>query len=228
MSPSPITTLTAGLSFLTTMNLAKARLFLIDDHPAVRQGLRLVLFNQHHDICGEAGSIAETLARIGDCQADCAILDLSLDQENGLDLIAALREMGVLVLIYSMHEDADTIQRAFAAGANGYVSKREMGEVLDAAIGVIRSGESYISPYVSKRLEASDAPQTPAERVRLLSAREREILQLLGAGEPNNAIAERLAISIRTVETHFARMTAKLQLDGVKTLRRFAIQRERP
>lgn len=209
------------------MGFQNARIFLIDDHPAVRQGLRLALYGKHHDICGEAADINGTLDAIDNAGANVAILDLSLDEESGLDLIATLRERNIAVLIYSMHEDLETIQRAFAAGANAYVSKREMTEVIQSGILSILAGEHYVSPHTAKRLATQAIPASPAERQTLLSAREREILNLLGQGETNTAIATTLAISVRTVETHFARMANKLGLEGVKELRRFAIQRKK-
>ena len=109
-----------------------ARIFLIDDHPVVRQGLKQLFAQEEYVICGEAGNRRETLERIGSSGADLALLDLSLGEESGIGLIAGLREVGVRVLVYSMHEDSDTIEKAFAAGADGYVSKREMEDVLFA------------------------------------------------------------------------------------------------
>jgi len=209
------------------MEFQKARIFLIDDHPAVRQGLRIALYGKLHDICGEAGGIAETLAAIEGADANVAILDLSLDEESGLDLIASLHELEIAVMIYSMHEDAETIRRAFAAGANAYVSKREMTDVLLAGIAAILAGECYVSPRTATRLSASTQPSSTLEREMLLSSREREILTLLGRGESNTDMAAMLGISIRTVETHFARMAIKLALDGAKELRRYAVQRKR-
>ena len=93
-----------------------AKVLLIDDHPAVRHGLGLVLSSKAHSICGEAGSIVETLERIRMSAADIALLDLSLGNENGLDLVAALREQGIATLVYSMHDESDE-QRGEAAMA---------------------------------------------------------------------------------------------------------------
>lgn len=128
------------------------RIFMIDDHPAVRQGLKLLLEQENYVVCGEAAGSAETLARIDASCADLALLDISLGEENGLECISELRKRGIAVLIYSMHEDADTIDKAFAASANGYVSKREQPEVLLAAMADVLAGNRHISPRAAQSL----------------------------------------------------------------------------
>jgi DNA-binding NarL/FixJ family response regulator len=203
-----------------------ARVFLIDDHPAVRHGLGLVLASQSHTICGEAGSVGETLAWLGSATADIALLDLSLGEESGLDLIAALRQRGVATLVYSMHEDSAAIRAAFAAGAKGYVSKREMADVLLAAVGELLAGGRYVSALAARNLNAPTVKSGAGADLMLatLSEREQQILAMLGRGESNNAIAQVLAISVRTVETYFGRIAAKLSVGGTRELRRYAIK----
>ncbi|HTF99735.1 MAG TPA: response regulator transcription factor [Nitrospirota bacterium] len=125
---------------------------MIDDHPAVRQGLKLLLEQEKYVVCGESSGIAETLARIDASCADLALLDISLGEENGLACIAELRRRGIPVLVYTMHEDADTIDRSFAAEANGYVSKREEPEVLLAAVSDVLAGNRHISPRAARSL----------------------------------------------------------------------------
>lgn len=129
-----------------------ARLFLIDNHPAVRQGLQLLLQESHHTICGEAGSRAEALEQIGDSDADLVLLDLVLGAENGLELIPAARQLGISVLVYSMLEDAESISGAFAAGATGYVTKCEADEVLLTAVADLLAGKRHISPRAAQSL----------------------------------------------------------------------------
>lgn len=202
-----------------------ARVLLIDDHPAVRHGLGLVLASQSHTICGEAGSVAETRERIASTPADIALLDLSLGDENGCDLVAELRAMGIATLVYSMHDDAPCIEAALAAGANGYVSKREMVDVLFAAIDEILLGRVYLSPLVSRHREQGGVPLQAlrAPQDELLSERESSIMAMLGRGETNGAIAAQFAISVRTLETYFERICNKLCVDGTRELRRYAI-----
>lgn len=202
-----------------------AKVLLIDDHPAVRHGLGLVLSSKAHTICGEAGSIVETRERIRMGAADIALLDLSLGDENGLDLVAALREQGIATLVYSMHDDAATIEAALDAGANGYVSKREMVEVLLAAIDDVLQGKTALSPLAARKMAKGRLAAEHATSESALSEREIEVLTMLGKGESNAAIAERFAISVRTVETYFERISAKLAIDGTRELRRHAIRR---
>ena len=206
----------------------RARIFLIDDHPAVRQGVRMLLSQDAHVVCGEAGNRDEALIGIGSSAAEMALLDLSLGEESGLELINDLETRGVRVLVYSMHEDADTIERAFSAGAAGYVSKREPVDVLLTAVTDLMAGRRHLSPLAAQSL-ASRAIESPAARQEAqLSEREREILALFGQGESNADIAAALAISVRTVETYCSRIITKMELDGMKALRRYAIQNRLP
>lgn len=202
------------------------RIFLIDDHPAVREGLKQLLAQEAHLICGEAGSRAETLERIGSSRADMALLDVSLGEENGLEFIAELRKRDIAVLVYSMHEDAGTIDKAFAAKAAGYVSKREQPDALLAAVSDVLAGVRHISPRAAQSLANRALSSPEADREALLSEREKQILHWLGQGESNADIAATLMIGVRTVETYTARIIAKLDLDGMKALRRYAIRKQ--
>ena len=197
-----------------------ANILLIDDHPAVRHGLGLVLSSKSHTICGEAGSIVETLEAIGSTSADIALLDFSLGQEKGIELIAPLRACGIAVLVYSMYEDGQTIRQALDAGANGYVSKREIAEVLLAAIDDVLADGSFVSARAAQAL--ASLAQVPDNNA--LSEREHQVLSMLGRGESNASIAASFAISVRTVETYFERISAKLAVDGTRELRRYAIK----
>jgi DNA-binding NarL/FixJ family response regulator len=201
-----------------------ARIFLIDEHPAMRHRLQRLLLQASHTVCGEAGSRGEALERIGASVADIVLLDLSLGNESGLELIPRLRKLGLCVLVYYMSEDPDTIERAYAVGADGYVSKRELADVLLVAVSALLEGRRYISPRVAQIL--ANRALTPLEDNpgTALSEREQQILAMLGQGESNADIAAAFEISIRTVETYFARVIAKLNLEGMKELRRCAIR----
>lgn len=202
------------------------RIFMIDDHPAVRQGLKLLLTQEDYLVCGEAGSSAEMLELIESSRADLALLDISLGEENGLECIAELRKRGIAVLAYSMHEDAATIDRAFAAGADGYVSKREQPDVLLAGVADVLAGNRHISPRAAQSLAKKVLSSPEFDREYLLSEREKQILFRIGQGEANAEIADSLAIGARTVETYSARIIEKLGLDGMKSLRRYAIRKQ--
>jgi DNA-binding NarL/FixJ family response regulator len=200
------------------------RVILVDDHPAVRQGLALLFTQAGHTICAEAESRAETLALLDASRADIAIVDLSLGDESGLDLMKDLRERGVPVLTYSMHENFETIERAFGAGANGYVSKREASEVLLRATQEILKGRRFISPRAAQCLASSVLPPQEGHGGIPLSERETQIMHLLGQGDSNAEIAASLAISVRTVESYFSRIIDKLGIYGMKELRKYAIR----
>jgi DNA-binding NarL/FixJ family response regulator len=202
------------------------RIFLIDDHPAVRQGLKLVLEQDGYVVCGEAASAAETLERIGPASADLVLLDISLGEENGLECIARLRHGNIAVLVYSMHEDAETIDKAFAAGADGYVSKREPPDVLLDGVADVLAGNRHVSPRPAQSLAKRAISSAEPDRQALLSDREKQILFRLGRGESNAEIASALSIGVRTVETYYGRIIDKLGLDGMKALRRYAIRKQ--
>jgi len=208
---------------MTPPQFTGARIFLADDHPAVLEGLALLLAQESHIICGVATNRAETLERLGDCNADMGLVDLGLCGESGLELLPIFQQHGIPALVYSMHEDGPTVRRALERGANGYVTKRETSAVLLEGVRRIFSGSCFISPLATASLEGEPC-STVAPNARPLSDRERQILDLLTQGETNTEIAEALQVSVRTVETYFSRMVTKLELDGMKALRKFALQ----
>lgn len=199
----------------------KVSVFLIDDHPAVRQGLALLLSQAGYLVCGEAQSLEEALARIGSSGAQAALLDLSLGEESGLDVLEALNAHAIPALVYSMHEDCATIERAFGMGAHGYVTKREVADVLLEALGRVVARQRYASPRAAQSLASRVV--SPAGPDTALSRREEQILALLGRGETNAEIAGALHISARTVETYYSRIIEKLGLAGTRELRKHAI-----
>ncbi|MDK9716484.1 MAG: response regulator transcription factor [Trichlorobacter sp.] len=207
-----------------TDNVQAGNIFLIDDHPAVRKGLTLLLTQEAHTICGEAGNVADTFQQIGGSGAEIALLDLSLGDESGLDLIQDICALDIGVLIYSMHEDADTIQKARDTGALGYVSKREPEELLLLAVTELLAGRPYLSPRIAQAMADSRSFTRPEV---LLSEREQQLLGMLGQGDTNPDMAAAFGISGRTIETYFARIITKLNLEGMKDLRRFAIKNHR-
>ncbi len=180
------------------------RVFLADDHPAVRQGLTLLLAQRGHGVCAEAASLEEALKLLPGSRADVAIVDLSLGEDSGLDLLAPLAARGVPALVYSMYEDAETISRAFAAGAEGYITKREMAGVLLRGVDEVLAGRRFISPRAAQSLALRALD--PAATAPALSAREADIQRMLGQGDATADIARELNISARTVETYYARL----------------------
>ncbi|MDP5238561.1 response regulator transcription factor [Uliginosibacterium sp. 31-16] len=201
-----------------------ARILLVDDHPAVRQGLSLLLAQDHHVVCGEAASLAETLSAITGVQADLALVDLSLGGETGFDLIGVLRARGIRVLVYSMHEDVVSIERGFRSGADGYLSKREESGVLRKGVLEVLAGRRFVSPRGAEVLGCRAALPNGTHRSEQLSEREVQILDALGAGQSLTEMANALTISVRTVESYCARIIEKLKLSGMKELRQYAIR----
>jgi DNA-binding NarL/FixJ family response regulator len=195
---------------------------MVDDHPAVREGLRLLLEHEGIEICGEAGDVAGTLSLIRTAAPDIVMVDLSLGGESGLVLLRALAGLAPVVplLVYSMHEDSFHVQQAIAAGAAGYVTKREVSAVLTLAVGELLAGRRYTSPRAQAALATGPAPPHGGEP---LSARELEVYRLLGEGYAAHAIAEELGVSPRTVDSYFARILEKLHLRGMEALRRRAV-----
>jgi DNA-binding NarL/FixJ family response regulator len=213
---------------MTTHPPRGGRIFLADDHPAVREGLTLRLLQEGFVVCGEAENRASLLAGIDASQADIALVDLTLCEENGLDLIADLCARDIPVLVYSMHEDADTVRLALDRGACGYVAKRETSAVLVDGVRGVLAGQHYLSPRVAAALEASPPLEPAADQTGALSERESQILKRLSLGEGNIEIASALGVSVRTVESYYARILVKLHLDGMKTLRKYAIRQYKP
>jgi DNA-binding NarL/FixJ family response regulator len=199
----------------------RLRVLLVEDHPAVRQGLRLMLEDEGIQVCAEADHGDEALLGAAREAPDLAVIDLALGDEDGLELLARFgRERpGLTLLVYSMFEDAEHVGQALAAGALGYVTKREAADVLAQAIRECTAGRRYLSPRVGSERAQGGAP---AGLLGTLSLQERQVYQLLGQGFSTSAIAARMDLSPRTVESYFARIQGKLELEGMHALRRHA------
>jgi len=203
------------------------RVFLADDHPAVRQGLSLLMAQEGILVCAEAETRQETLARIDAAAPDIAVVDLSLGEESGLDLIRELTGRGIPVLIYSMHEEPEIIEQCFKRGACGYVSKRDEAFALPCAIRDVQAGNRHISPRAAQCLASRALQPEQAHTAPPLSAREMQIMSLLGQGDSNKDIAGELGLSVRTVESYFARIIEKIGVEGMKELRKHAIRTQK-
>lgn len=202
------------------------RVFLVDDHPMVREHLAL-LINQQPDlqVCGEASDAAQAMEGIGNTQPDIAIIDLSLKSSNGLELIKDIkaRGWGTPVLVLSMHDEGLYAERVLRAGGFGYINKQESsGEILQAIRKVIDrqihvSGD--LAAMMLKRMMGGG--KIDASPVESLTDRELEVFQMIGRGNGTRSISEALGLSVKTVESYRARIKDKLQLeDGVQLLQR--------
>lgn len=201
----------------------QAVICIADDHPAMRQVLKLLFTQSGHRVCGETETIQETVRAVDAAQPDVVVVDISLAGESGLDLLAELRSRSIAALVYSMHEDADLIERAFNLDAAGYVTKREEPTVLREALEEILAGRRYVSPRAARSLAERMAARGTRPAHKPLSDKEQQILNMIKRSDSTAEIAATIGISSRTVESYCSRIIAKLELDGMKGLRKYAI-----
>jgi two-component system, NarL family, response regulator NreC len=202
------------------------RLLIIDDHQLVRSGLRRLLENEEDmTVEDEAGTAydAVRLARLH--KPDVVLLDVVMPGGSGLEAIPEIREAApdARVLTLSMQDDPSYVREAFAVGASGYVLKEAADDELLAAVREVAGGGRYVDPQLGARLAAADAAAAAATDDDPLSDREREVLRLLALGHTNQEIAQMLYLSVRTAETHRARIMQKLGLTTRAELVRYAI-----
>jgi DNA-binding NarL/FixJ family response regulator len=207
------------------------RVFIVDDHPLVREGLAN-LINQQSDltVCGEAGDSAGAIVEIESTNPDVALIDISLKNESGLELVKTLQSRfpEVALIVISMHDEALYAERALHAGARGYVMKRETTKNVLTAIRRVAEGDIYVSDRVvnSMAKRMSSRKTAAAEPVERLSDRELEIFRLLGQGRTPSQIAEDLRLSLKTVQAYCARAKEKFGVTSLTELLRAAIRWE--
>jgi two-component system, NarL family, response regulator NreC len=205
----------------------RIRVLIVDDHAVVRLGIR-VLLDGTDDLepAGEASSPRDAVFETRSTRPDVVLLDAALAGGDELELIPQLQREhpGACVIVLAAEQDTAQARAAFAAGARGYVSKRAADEVVQAVREVAYGGR-YLHPELGARLVALDTPATTDAAGDRLSAREREVLRLIALGHTNREIAERLSISVRTVETHRTHVLRKLRLSTRAELVRYAIDR---
>lgn len=197
------------------------RILLIDDHPLLREGLRRIIQDEEDlVIVAEAGSAGEGLKLALAHQPDLVILDLSLPDQSGLDLLPRLRQelSRVHLLVVSMHRRTENIMAAFEAGATGYVTKESAPANLIKGIRNVLAGESYLDASVSKEVLSRLLEGKRDEKVLgngnvRLTPREQEVMRLIAEGLPVKGIAERLGVSPKTVESHRSNVMRKLGLE---------------
>lgn len=208
---------------------AKHRVFVVDDHPIIRQGLAL-LIDQEPDleVCGEAEEAESALAAIAAARPDVLLLDISLPGPDGIDLLKAIRatDTELPVLVLSMHDESIYAERALRAGANGYIMKQEATENVLVALRRILRREVYVSDRIASSMlrqitAGGKAAQTPIER---LSDRELEVFRLIGEGHGTRQIADELHLSVKTVESYQAHIKEKLALQSSRDLVQRAIE----
>lgn len=201
---------------------------IVEDHPIVRQGLRMLLERQGYQVVAETGDGLEALQLIEMHQPRLLLLDLSLPGLNGLEVLrqAQQRAHSMRVLVLSMYDDDAYVVEALRSGAMAYVLKGSPVEELVRALEALYQGRRYLSAPLSERLlaQAKEAP-TPRDPYETLTSRERQILHLTAEGYTSREIAERLFISPRTVEKHRENLMEKLGLHSQAELIHYAVQR---
>lgn len=200
----------------------------MDDHPVTRHGLR-ALIEREPDfvICGETDTAAASIAALKTLQPNLAIVDISLKQENGLELVQQLKasQPALPILVVSMHDEDFYAARARRAGASGYVMKQHAGDRILGALRRITAGETaFNSPAGTRPLSRAASNPPPPSGLDALSAREREVLQFLGDGFGSREIAEKLGLSVKTIETYREHLKLKLELPTGERLTQFAIR----
>ncbi len=203
------------------------RVFIVDDHPLVREWLgNLLRLENDIEVVGEADEANAALAAMLGNTIDVAVVDLSLKRGSGLDLIKALQTEGhtkIKTLVLSMHEEIGDVKRALKAGARGYVMKRESTSQIVNAIRQVSAGKVFLAPELEARLAESAALYAPifgAANTDLLSDRELEVFRRIGLGHSTRRIAGDLGVGQKTIQTYCARIKEKLGLsDGSELLR---------
>ena len=207
------------------------RVLVADDHAVVREGIRHVLAATHgFDIAGEAASGREAVALAGSVEPDVVVLDVSMPNGTGLEVIGDVRRAApqARVLILSVHDEAEYVLEAVRAGAHGYLRKDSSPAELRDAVRAVDRGESFFSPAMAARL--SDALRVESDRsartskLAQLTGRERDVLEGIANGQTNKEIASRYGISPRTVETHRESLMRKLEIRSVAGLTRLAVE----
>ena len=205
-------------------------ILLVDDHPIMRRGLaQLIQMEPGLCVCGQAGSCAEGIAALEKLKPDLAIVDLTLPDRHGLELVKDIQAMfpGTQTIVLSMHDENLYAERALRAGARGYIMKETAAESLVTAIKRVLGGGIYVSDAMSSIMLEQVSGQRGKSRstgVDQLSDRELEVLELIGSGKASKHIAETLGISARTVEAHRAHIKEKLSLTDGAALVRYAVQ----
>jgi DNA-binding NarL/FixJ family response regulator len=206
----------------------QVRIILADDHAMMREGLRAILEGElGYAVIAQAGNGRDTVALVKEHRPDLVIMDISMPDMNGIEATRQLiQEMPrTKVIALSMHTDKRFVGEMLGAGASGYILKQGAMDELQLAIQTVLSGKTYISPdvagtviqdYVAMRREADGGTE--------LTAKEREVLQLIAEGLSTKEIAQKLSVSVPTIETHRAHIMAKLQLHTVAELTKYAIR----
>ena len=210
---------------------AKIKVFLVDDHPVFRHGLRdIVRADPHFEVVGDCGDGEAALAEIARARPHVVILDINIPKRSGLEVVRALRvaQPRVACLMLTMHAEESIFNAAMDAGALGYLLKEDAMDRVLLGLQTVASGGVYLSPAISawllRRQQRTSALKEEKTGLTALTPTERRVLQLVAENKTNKEIGEELFISHRTVETHRSNICQKLRLQGSHKLLQFAIE----
>ena len=209
-----------------------ARVLIVEDHPLVREGIRSRIEGEAgFVVCGEAADVADALNQLERCSPDVAIVDISLKEGNGLDLIKRMlsRQPGLRIIVSSMHEEIVYAERALLIGAMGFVHKLESVETLlqalrDAVEGRIFASEAVIQRLLNRNMGRRQTSENCAAEIDVLTDRELEVFECIGRGQDIKSIANQMHLSPKTVETYRDRIRHKLSIASAHELKHFAFQ----
>ncbi len=207
----------------------RAKVLIVDDHPAVREALAMRIGRQSDlEVCGEAADLSEALRLVADTQPDVAVVDISLKTGCGIDLIKRIKDRNdtVRMLVWSTHSESLYAERALCAGALGYINKDQATDKIIEGIRRVLEGKVYLSEAMVQRMlhrtvggGREDATHSPLDA---LADRELEVFRLIGQGVKTAEIANRLHLSVKTIETYRDRIRAKLHLSDGTALAQYA------
>lgn len=204
------------------------RIMVVDDHEVVRKGLRTTLESRHGwTVCGEAADGREAVQRAQELKPDIVVMDLTMPELNGLEatrkILRTLPKTEILIL--SMHESEQLVHEVLEAGARGYVLKSDAGSAIFSAVENLSKHKPFFTSRVSQAiLNAYLRPDAKAATGSRLTAREREIVQLIAEGNSSKEVAASLGISAKTAETHRSNLMRKLEIHSVSEIVRYAIR----
>jgi DNA-binding NarL/FixJ family response regulator len=214
-----------------TKDKKPARVLIVDDHPAVREALAYRISRQEDlEVCGEAADTNEAIRLVAETRPDVAVIDISLKTGNGIDLIKRIKDRDdhVRILVWSMHSESLYAERALRSGAMGFINKDQATDTIVEAIRRVLVGKVWLSEAMAERMlqravgtRRQEGTRSPLDA---LADRELEVFRLIGQGVKTTTIAERLHLSVKTIETYRDRIRQKLDLDDGTKLSHYATQ----